>query len=55
MLERRLQVHRLHKAIYGLKVVSRAWNLQFHEVLIELRLARKYSYDGITHISSQIP
>ena len=26
----------LHKAIYGLKQASRAWNLQFHGVLLDL-------------------
>jgi Reverse transcriptase (RNA-dependent DNA polymerase) len=40
-------VHRLHKAIYGLKDASRAWNSQFHGVLIELGFTRKYSNDGI--------
>ena len=40
-------MHRLHKAIYGLKEASRTWNSPFHGVLIELSFTRKYSDDGI--------
>jgi hypothetical protein len=41
------KVCRLHKAIYGLKQASRAWNLQFHGVLLELGFTRTYSDAGI--------
>jgi hypothetical protein len=41
------KVCRLHKAIYGLKQASRAWNLQFHGVLTELSFTRMYSDAGI--------
>jgi hypothetical protein len=41
------KVHCLHKALYGLKLASRAWNSHFHGVLIELSFTRKYSDDGI--------
>ena len=37
----------LKKAIYGLKQASRAWNLQFHGVLVELGFTRTYSDAGI--------
>jgi hypothetical protein len=37
----------LKKAIYGLKQASRAWNVQFHRVLIELGFTHTYSDAGI--------
>jgi hypothetical protein len=43
------QVCLLHKAIYGLKQASRAWNLQFHGVLLELGFTRTHSDAGIYH------
>ena len=39
----------LHKAIYGLKQASRAWNLQFHGVLLDLGFARTHSDAGVYH------
>jgi transposase InsO family protein len=41
------KVCRLKKAIYGLKQASRAWNKQFHGVLIGLGFTRTYSDAGI--------
>ena len=41
------KVCRLKKAIYGLKQASRAWNQQFHGVLIELGFMRTYADAGI--------
>jgi hypothetical protein len=41
------KVCRLKKAIYGLKQASRAWNQQFHGVLIELGFTRIYADAGI--------
>jgi hypothetical protein len=41
------KVCRLKKAIYGLKQASRAWNQQFHGVLIELGFERTYSDAGV--------
>jgi Reverse transcriptase (RNA-dependent DNA polymerase) len=41
------KVCRLRKAIYGLKQASRAWNQQFHGVLIELGFTRTFSDAGI--------
>jgi len=41
------QVCRLHKAIYGLKQASRAWNLQFHGVLTALGFKRTHADAGI--------
>ena len=41
------QVCRLHKAIYGLKQASRAWNLQFHGVLTGLSLVQTFSDAGV--------
>ena len=39
----------LRKAIYGLKQASRAWNLQFHSVLIDLGFKRTHSDAGVYH------
>ena len=39
----------LHKAIYGLKQASRAWNLQFHGVLLDLGFKRTDSDAGVYH------
>ena len=39
----------LKKAIYGLKQASRAWNLQFNQVLLELGFKRTHSDAGIYH------
>ena len=39
----------LNKAIYGLKQASRAWNLQFHGVLLDLGFARTHSDAGVYH------
>ena len=39
----------LKKAIYGLKQASRAWNLQFHGVLLELGFTRTRSDAGVYH------
>ena len=47
LLDKETKAHRLPKALYGLKLASRAWNSQFHGVLIELSFTRKYSNDGI--------
>jgi len=47
LLDKETKAHRLLKALYGLKLASRAWNSQFHGVLIELSFTRKYSNDGI--------
>src|SRR5882757_4386648 len=41
------KVCRLKKAIYGLKQASRAWNLQFHGVLISLGFKRMHADAGI--------
>ena len=41
------KVCRLKKAIYGLKQASRAWNLQFHGVLIELGFMQMFANVGI--------
>ena len=41
------KVCRLKKAIYGLKQASRAWNQQFHGVLIELGFTRIYADAGV--------
>ena len=41
------KVCRLHKAIYGLKQASRAWNLQFHGVLLALGFKRMTADAGI--------
>ena len=41
------KVCRLQKALYGLKQASRAWNLQFHGVLVELGFTRTYSDAGV--------
>ena len=41
------KVCRLLKAIYGLKQASRAWNQQFHGVLVELSFARTLSDAGV--------
>ena len=39
----------LKKAIYGLKQASRAWNLQFNTVLLELGFKRTHSDAGVYH------
>jgi transposase InsO family protein len=39
----------LKKAIYGLKQASRAWNLQFNQVLLDLGFKRTHSDAGIYH------
>ena len=39
----------LHKAIYGLKQALRAWNLQFHGVLLDLGFTRTHSDAGVYH------
>jgi hypothetical protein len=39
----------LKKAIYGLKQASRAWNLQFHGVLVDLGFTRTHSDAGVYH------
>ena len=39
----------LQKAIYSLKQASRAWNLQFHSVLLELGFSRTHSDAGVYH------
>jgi Reverse transcriptase (RNA-dependent DNA polymerase)/Integrase core domain/gag-polypeptide of LTR copia-type/GAG-pre-integrase domain len=39
----------LKKAIYGLKQASRAWNQQFHKVLLDLGLTRTRSDAGVYH------
>ena len=39
----------LHKAIYGLKQASRAWNLQLHGVLLDLGFKRADSDAGVYH------
>ena len=39
----------LKKAIYGLKQASRAWNLQFHGVLLDLGFAHTRSDAGVYH------
>ena len=39
----------LQKAIYGLKQASRAWNLQFHSVLLDLGFTRTHSDAGVYH------
>jgi hypothetical protein len=39
----------LKKAIYGLKQASRAWNQQFHGVLLELGFTRTRSDAGVYH------
>ena len=41
------KVCRLRKAIYGLKQASRAWNLQFHGVLVGLGFQRTSSDAGV--------
>jgi hypothetical protein len=43
------KVCKLNKAIYGLKQASRAWNLQFHGVLLDLGFARTHSDAGVYH------
>src|SRR6266852_9072531 len=39
----------LNKAIYGLKQASRAWNQQFHGVLLDLGFSRTHSDAGVYH------
>jgi hypothetical protein len=39
----------LKKAIYGLKQASRAWNLQFHGVLVDLGFTCTHSDAGVYH------
>ena len=39
----------LKKAIYGLKQASRAWNLQFHGVLLGIGFTRTCSDAGVYH------
>ena len=39
----------LKKAIYGLKQASRAWNLQFNSVLLDLGFKRTHSDAGVYH------
>ena len=41
------RVCRLKKAIYGLKQASRAWNLQFHGVLLGLGFTRTFADAGV--------
>jgi hypothetical protein len=41
------RVCRLKKALYDLKQASRAWNIQFHGVLLELGFTQTYSDAGV--------
>ncbi|CCM06583.1 uncharacterized protein FIBRA_08861 [Fibroporia radiculosa] len=41
------KVCRLKKAIYGLKQVSRTWNLKIHRTLVKLGFTRTYSDTGV--------